>query len=149
MDGVSGKVWQYRTKEMASYRLLATPLNRPSFYKADLALLTRRSLVHIKVGYSYLFPLSIQAGTVCVSCYRAEYKAEVALLTRRILFTSDSTSPTTAKGPHTTIESPNARVVGAAYERWGSRNFAGMYPIHFHLAGETTNAYIKNNAVYK
>jgi len=25
----------------------------------------------------------------------------------------------------------------------------GKYPIHFHLVGNTTNAYVKNNAVYK
>jgi hypothetical protein len=82
-------------------------------------------------------------------CHSEEYKAEVALLTRRILFTSDATSTSTTKGPHTTIMSNNGRVVGAAYERWGARNFPGMYPIHFHLAGESSNAYIKNNAVYK
>jgi hypothetical protein len=78
-----------------------------------------------------------------------EYQAEVALLSRKILFTSDAASTSSSRGPHTTIMTPDARVVGAAFERWGARNFAGMYPIHFHLAGNTTNAYIRNNAIYK
>lgn len=44
---------------------------------------------------------------------------------------------------------PNARVAGAAYERWGARNFAGHYPVHFHLVGEAPLAYVRNNAFYK
>jgi hypothetical protein len=54
-----------------------------------------------------------------------EYQAEVGLLTRRILFTSDAASSTTALGPHTTFWTPDARVSGAGYERWGARNIAG------------------------
>ncbi|KIY91608.1 hypothetical protein MNEG_16356 [Monoraphidium neglectum] len=80
--------------------------------------------------------------------YGGEYQAEVGLLTRRILFTSDAASSTTALGPHTTFWTPDARVSGAGYERWGARNIAGRYSVHFHLAGEAPNAYIKNNAFY-
>lgn len=43
---------------------------------------------------------------------------------------------------------PNARVSGAGFERWGARNVAGHYSVHFHLAGETTNAFVKNCAIY-
>ena len=57
----------------------------------------------------------------------------MGLLTRNILFTSDATSAATAKGPHTTLMTPDARVSGAAYERWGTRNVAGRYSVHFHL----------------
>lgn len=41
------------------------------------------------------------------------------------------------------------RISGAAFERWGARNLAGRYPIHYHLAREAPGAYLKNNAVYK
>jgi hypothetical protein len=52
-------------------------------------------------------------------------------------------------GPHTTFTTPNARVSGAAFERWGARNKRGRYPLHFHLVGEAPNAYLRNNAIYK
>lgn len=52
-------------------------------------------------------------------------------------------------GPHTTIMTPDARVAGVAFERWGARNVAGKYAVHFHLAGEAPNAYVRNTAVYK
>ena len=44
---------------------------------------------------------------------------------------------------------PDARVAGVAFERWGARNVAGKYAVHFHLAGEAPNAYVRNTAVYK
>jgi hypothetical protein len=44
--------------------------------------------------------------------------------------------------------SPNARISGAGFERWGARNIAGHYSIHYHLAGETTNAFVKDCAIY-
>lgn len=83
--------------------------------------------------------------------YGQEYFAEVGLLTRPILFTSDAASTSTLIGPHQRFLTPNARIQGVALERWGARapNTLGTYPVHFHLAGETTNAYIKNNAIYK
>eukprot|EP00775_Hariotina_reticulata_P006839 gene6839-7057_t len=80
--------------------------------------------------------------------YGGEYQAEVALLSRRILFTSDSSYTTTTLGPHTTLMTADARITGAAFQKWGAQNRAGRYPIHFHLVGNTTNAYIKNNAIY-
>lgn len=52
-------------------------------------------------------------------------------------------------GPHTMIITPNARISGAGFERWGARNVAGHYSVHYHLAGETTNAFVKNCAIYK
>jgi hypothetical protein len=60
--------------------------------------------------------------------YGGEYQAEVALLSRNILFTSDATSTSTRLGPHTTSLSPDVRVVGAAYTKWGARNQPGKYP---------------------
>ena len=57
----------------------------------------------------------------------------MGLLTRNILFTSDANSTSTTKGPHTTLFGPDARVSGVAYERWGARNLAGRYSLHFHL----------------
>jgi hypothetical protein len=53
------------------------------------------------------------------------------------------------KGPNTLLMTPNARISGAGYERWGARNVAGHYSIHYHLAGETTNAFVRNCAIYK
>lgn len=150
-----------------------------------------------KTPKTAIFPYSPQTPA-------GEYQAEVALLSRRILFTSDDASPATTLGPHTTFFTNDARVVGAAYERWGARNkpgarpagerraaggrgaleiensgcvraaanacgvcgrarhaaaaatdatagskpTAGKYSLHFHLAGEAPNSYLRNNAVY-
>jgi len=80
--------------------------------------------------------------------YGGEYQAEVGLLTRRILFTSDATSESSGIGPHTTTLSPNARLSGAAFERWGARNMAGKYSFHYHLAGDAPAGFVKNNAFY-
>jgi hypothetical protein len=41
------------------------------------------------------------------------------------------------------------RISGAAFQRWGARNRPGRYSIHYHLAGNSPNAFIKNVAVYK
>lgn len=65
--------------------------------------------------------------TILFPHYGVEYPAEVGLLTRNILFTSDAASTATGLGPHTTSMSPNVRVSGAAWERWGARNVAGRY----------------------
>eukprot|EP00775_Hariotina_reticulata_P007671 gene7671-7873_t len=83
--------------------------------------------------------------------YGGEYQAEVALLSRRILFTTDDASLDGSGfiGPHTTFRTADARVSGAAFQKWGSRNIGGRYPLHFHLVGETSNAYLKNNVIYR
>ena len=72
----------------------------------------------------------------------------MGLLTRRLLFTSDKASTATGLGPHTTIMTPDARISGAAYERWGARNRAGRYSVHFHLVGEAPAAFVKGCAFY-
>lgn len=78
-----------------------------------------------------------------------EYQAEVGLLTRRVVFTSDSAGAATLLGPHTTAFTANARVEGAAFERWGARNQPGKYPVHFHLVGDTQGAaYVKGCSFY-
>eukprot|EP00775_Hariotina_reticulata_P009208 gene9208-9375_t len=81
--------------------------------------------------------------------YGGEYQAEVAMLTRTILFTSDAKSTNTTLGPHTTSFGPNTRVSGASFERWGARNKPGKYSLHFHLAREAPQAYLRNNVVFK
>jgi hypothetical protein len=43
----------------------------------------------------------------------------------------------------------NARVSGAAFERWGTCNSPGRYPLHFHMVGDASAGYLRNNAIYK
>jgi hypothetical protein len=45
--------------------------------------------------------------------------------------------------------SPDCRITGAAFDRFGAQNKIGKYPLHFHLARDAPNAYLKNNVVYR
>eukprot|EP00775_Hariotina_reticulata_P004484 gene4484-4738_t len=77
--------------------------------------------------------------------YAGEYQAEVALLSRRILFTTDDRSfnPSISKGEL-------LGVTGWAIGLNQSTDMVcgGKYPIHFHLVGDTSNAFVKNTVFY-
>ena len=112
------------------------------------ALCTGRLTVRLRVCLTE-GPCTPSRTPLLLPSRRGEYQAEVGLLTRRILFTSDATSTATGLGPHTTAMSPNVRISGAAFERWAARNQAGRYSVHFHLAGEAPQAFVKNCAFYR
>jgi hypothetical protein len=81
-------------------------------------------------------------------------RAEVGLLTRNVLFQGDSNSIDAKYGAHIMLHSGTQRrhVIGKIENielfNVGQSAKLGRYPIHFHMAGNVAESYIRNNAIH-
>jgi hypothetical protein len=81
-----------------------------------------------------------------------DMRAEVGLLTRNIVFRGDITEGTTGAdkwGGHVmAIDQCSVRIKGVEFYHMGQKDNVARYPIHFHLCGNTTNSYVKQNSFH-
>lgn len=80
-----------------------------------------------------------------------DQRAEVGLLTRSIVIQGDSASSlATGLGGHVMVMAgAEARVEGVELTRMGQKSQLARYPMHWHLAGDVSGQYFRNNAVWK
>ncbi len=84
---------------------------------------------------------------------KLEMRAEVGLLTRNIKMTGDSDSVENNYGSHLLLtgSAENGLVGHVAYTEFfncGQPRIIGRYCIHFHMAGDMTNSFVRGNAVH-
>eukprot|EP00029_Vermamoeba_vermiformis_P008039 TRINITY_DN3653_c0_g1_i1.p1 TRINITY_DN3653_c0_g1~~TRINITY_DN3653_c0_g1_i1.p1 ORF type:complete len:1168 (-),score=259.25 TRINITY_DN3653_c0_g1_i1:226-3597(-) len=89
--------------------------------------------------------------TVQVNDRTIEMRAEVGLLTRNIKFIGDTSGDSGARGwgGHLMIApQTEARIRGAEFIHMGQNGTLARYPIHFHVAGNHSKSYVKDNSVH-
>lgn len=78
-----------------------------------------------------------------------EERAEVGLLSRNIRIQGDGQSPEDGMGGHLmAMAGSTLRISGVEFYRMGRKGKVGRYPIHFHLMGDATGSYAKENSVH-
>ncbi|MBP9700213.1 hypothetical protein KBD71_02935 [Candidatus Woesebacteria bacterium] len=80
-------------------------------------------------------------------------RAEVGLLTRNIVIQGGADSDAAGFGGHIMgMKGSIMRIEGTELYRMGqkigNRGISGRYPIHFHLGGDVTGSYTKNNSIH-
>ena len=82
-----------------------------------------------------------------------DMRAEVGLLTRNIKIRGDDNSPSMQYGVHIMLFSPGdentiGRIENLELFYAGQAYNLGRYPLHFHLIGDVTESYIRNNSIH-
>ncbi len=76
-------------------------------------------------------------------------RAQVALLSRNVVIQGDADSEASGFGAHVMVHpGATAHIEGAEFHRVGQRGVVGRYPLHWHLAGDASGQYARNNAVW-
>ena len=83
-----------------------------------------------------------------------EMRAEVGLLSRNVKFQGSDCSSSSKYGAHIMLHPGNenkvvGRIENVELTRVGQSSKLGRYPIHFHMAGNVADSYIKNNAIHE
>lgn len=76
--------------------------------------------------------------------------AEVGLLKRNITIRGNANSDNTLIGGHGMFRSgSDIKIEGVTFHRMGQVGRLGRYPVHFHLFGDGTDSYFRNNSVWR
>jgi G8 domain len=77
-------------------------------------------------------------------------RGEVGLLTRNLEFRGDDACASTGFCAHIiTFQGGTMRVEGTALSLVGQKFALARYPIHWHVAGDVTGQYARNNSIYR
>ena len=77
-------------------------------------------------------------------------RAEVGLLGRNVVIQGDSASLAAGFGGHLIVmQRGQARIEGVEFTRMGQKKLLARYPMHWHLSGDVTGQYFRNNSVWK
>ena len=78
-----------------------------------------------------------------------DMRAEVGLLSRNVTITGDENADVDEIGGHMMIQQgASLRMVGTELTRMGQFGQLGRYPVHFHLLGDTSGQFIRNNSIH-
>jgi len=75
--------------------------------------------------------------------------AEVGLLKRNITIRGNPASANSLVGGHAMfLSGSRIRIEGTEFKRMGQVGRLGRYPVHFHLFGDASDSYFKNNSIW-
>ena len=81
---------------------------------------------------------------------RVDERAEVGLLTRNVVVRGDSATSADGFGGHVMIlAGGTAHIEGVGLYRMGQLGILARYPIHWHMAGDVSGQYARDNTIWK
>ncbi len=82
--------------------------------------------------------------------WQIDMRAEVALLSRNVTITGDEDAHVDGFGGHIMVmHHGDMRIQGAEITRMGQEGILGRYGAHWHLSGDATGDYLKNNSFHE
>ena len=86
---------------------------------------------------------------VTVSGVTVDERAEVGLLTRNITIQGDTGSTPGYGGHIIVLQGATAHIEGVELFQMGQRGQLARYPMHWHMAGDVSGQYFRNNSVWR
>ncbi|MEO8635797.1 MAG: G8 domain-containing protein [Gemmatimonadales bacterium] len=115
--------------------------------KVDEAVIVAVSGVHLTLAAPLRY--SHYGQVLTINGTPVDERAEVGLLTRNITIRGD-TGTTPGYGGHIMVMSgARAHVEGIELFQMGQRGLLARYPMHWHVAGDVSGQYFRNNAVWR